>query len=532
MQRFFNTAGPCEPEWHFMVPPLQRLPEAQQLVERGQYFVLHAPRQTGKTTFLRAFAKSLTASGRFVALHFSCEVGEVAREDSAQAQASVLMAMRMSAQNHLDEPLRPPRLQLTGRDELDALSLTLSAWARQVSLPLVLLFDEIDALQGDSLVSVLRQLRAGYNDRGPGRFPWSVALCGLRDVRDYKAASGGDPSRLGTSSPFNIKVESLRLGDFDGKDIASLYAQHTAQSGQPFTAAAVDAALELSGGQPWLVNALGREVVDKIKVPLDQPITAEHLEVAKERLILARQTHLDSLVAKLHEPRVRRVMVPLLAGSEPSEDISYDDDVAYVRDLGLIKAQPPIRPANAIYREIVVRVLSSRVTDTIVLPPRTFTRPDGSLDLRVVFDEFAAFWTQHGEALQSSMPYHEVACELILSAWLQRVVNGGGHIERQYALGNRRMDVLVRWPPSGDLLAPLSRWQREALELKVWRSGEPDPLPRGLAQLEGYLHSLGLSHGWLILFDRRAERPPIEERTQFHTANTPTHGYAVDVLRA
>jgi hypothetical protein len=65
----------------------------------------------------------------------------------------------------------------------------------------VLFFDEIDALRGASLVSVLRQLRDGHNDR-PHAFPASVALCGLRDVRDYKSAAGGDPSRLGTASPF------------------------------------------------------------------------------------------------------------------------------------------------------------------------------------------------------------------------------------------------------------------------------------------------------------------------------------------
>jgi hypothetical protein len=532
MERFFNTAGPCEPQWHFMVPPLARLPEAQTLVERGQYFVLHAPRQTGKTTFLSAFARSLTASGRFVALYFSCEVGEVAGEDVAQAQASVLTAMRLAADIDLKPDHRPPRLSLSGREELEALGLTLSAWAQQVPLPLVLFFDEIDALRGDSLISVLRQLRAGYNRRGPGQFPWSVALCGLRDVRDYKAASGGDPNRLGTSSPFNIKVKSLRLGNFDRAEVEQLYGQYTDESGQAFTPAAIDLALELSGGQPWLVNALAREVVDELKVPRAQPIEPAHLELARERLILARQTHLDSLVSKLHEPRVRRVLAPLLAGLELEQDLTYGDDVCYVRDLGLIAPNDPVRPANAIYREVMLRVLSERPAGMIELPQRPYVRADGSLDLRVVLSEFAGFWTQHGEALAGTMAYHEVACELVLCAWLQRLINGGGHIERQYALGRRRMDVLVRWPPQGNLLAPLSLWQREALELKVWREGEACPLEAGLLQLETYLSALGLDHGWLVLFDRRSSRAPIAERTAFHPATTPNRGYAVEVLRA
>ena len=90
-----------------------------------------------------------------------------------------------------------------------------------------------------------------------------MVLCGLRDVRDDKAASGGEPGRLGTSSPFNVKVESLRLGDFTEAEARGLYAQHTEETGQPFVEEALAAAFELHQGQPWLCNALAREVIEK-----------------------------------------------------------------------------------------------------------------------------------------------------------------------------------------------------------------------------------------------------------------------------
>jgi hypothetical protein len=532
VERFFNTAGPCEPEWHFMVPPLERLPNARKLIERGQYFVVHAPRQTGKTTFLRAMARALTASGDFVALHFTCEVGEVAGDDVARAQRAVLEAIALAARQELRPDQQPPTVATNESAREAPLQQMLTAWAERLSLPLVLFFDEIDALRGDSLKSVLRQLRAGYNNRGPGKFPWSVVLCGLRDVRDYKAASGGDPERLGTSSPFNIKVESMRLGNFDRGAVGALYGQYTAQSGQAFSDPALDYAMVLSGGQPWLVNALAREVVEEIEVPLDQTIEPMHLDLAKERLILARQTHLDSLVAKLAEARVRRVIEPMLAGTSSQLDLTYDDDLSYVRDLGLIASNDPIRPANPIYREVMVRVLAVQPSAAIELPQRSFVRADKSLDMRAVLEEFAAFWREQGELLSHEVPYQEAACELVFAAWLQRIVNGGGHIERQYALGRRRMDVLVRWPPGGNLLAPTHLWQREALELKVWRTGEQDPQAKGLSQLEGYLESLGLERGWLVVFDRRETQPPVDERTLITTATTPKHGWNVDVLRA
>jgi hypothetical protein len=130
----------------------------------------------------------------------------------------------------------------------------------------VLFFDEIDAMVGDTVIGVLRQLRAGFPQR-PEHFPWSVILCGMRDVRDDTLASGGNPPRIGFSSPFNVKVASSRLGDFSFDEVRGLYAQHTADTGQSFTEAAVARAFELSAGQPWLVNSLAREIVDKMKIP-------------------------------------------------------------------------------------------------------------------------------------------------------------------------------------------------------------------------------------------------------------------------
>jgi hypothetical protein len=308
--RFFNTSGPCDSRFHYMLPALARLPEAPRLVERGAYFVVHAPRQTGKTTVLKALARELTGTGRYAALRFSCEAGKVAGDDYEAAQRAVLDAIVMAAEDNLPAELRPPQ-PWPERSQTQLLAAGLRAWAQQCTRPLVLLFDEIDALRGDSLISVLSQLRNGYDAR-PDSAPWSVVLCGLRDVRDYKAASGGDASRLGTSSPFNIKTASLRLGSFTAEEVRALYAQHTEGTGQAFDEEAVSKAFELTAGQPWLVNALASEVIDGMNIAPPEPITAAHMEQAKERLILARATHLDSLVARLQEPRVRRIIEPLM----------------------------------------------------------------------------------------------------------------------------------------------------------------------------------------------------------------------------
>ena len=485
MKRHFNTTGPCIDWMHYMIPAERRLPEAPGLVEQYGYFVVHAPRQTGKTTALQALAVSLTASGRYAALLFSCEDGQTWGEDAGAAQRAILGTLSRRAEGDLPPELRPPALELRGDQGL--IAETLTAWARICPRPIVLLFDEIDALRGASLITVLRQLRAGFGYR-PKEFPASVILCGLRDVRDYKAASGGDPERLGTSSPFNIKLASLRLGDFTPEEVRELYAQHTADTGQIFSEEAIARAVDVTGGQPWLVNALAREIVEAMAVPPAETITAAHVERAKERLILARATHLDSLVSKLHEPRVKRFIEPVLAGTTTRWDDAYDDDLRYCRDLGLVAQDNPLRIANPI----------------------------------------AAFWQEHGEVLAAGLPYHEVAPQLVLMAYLQRVVNGGGVIDREYGVGRGRIDLLVRWPyRRGDGQAAV---QRRALEMKLWRPGEADPRKKGLVQLDGYLAQLGLKKGVLVIFDRRPKKKR-GSKPRFEEALTPG-GRKVTLLRA
>ena len=523
VKKHFNTAGPCRADWHYMVPPLPRVPEAPGLVEGGAYFVIHAPRQSGKTTFLRAFARELTAKGELSAVYASCEAAEAMGEDVVAAQAVIVRRLEVEAEAQLPEELRPAPFS-TDTPET-RFGDFLAHWSRGSRRKLVLLLDEVDALRGQSLLAVLRQLRTAFPDR-PEWAPWSVVLCGLRDVRDYKVASGGDALRLGTSSPFNIEVESLRIGDFDDEDVKDLLGQHERETGQAFDEAASARLMELAGGQPWLVNALAREVIDKMAVV--GTITLEHVEQAKERLVLARATHLDSLVSTLTDSRVRRVLEPIVAGEEPPFDAAFDDDVSYVLDLGLVKPRP-LRVANPIYTEVIGRVLSDGIQRRVHADPRSFVRADGTLDLDVLVREFAAFWIEQGDVLVDGATYREAGAQLVLMAVLQRVVNGGGTVSREYGAGRKRLDLLVAWPhldASGRRVV-----QREAIECKVWRDGKKDPLAEGLVQLEGYLDRVGLERGLLVLFDRRAGAGPIEQRTREEQAAT-AKGRPVRVLRA
>lgn len=516
LRRRFNTAGPCQPDIHYMLPALRRIPQVRDLIDQRTYFVVHAPRQVGKTTTLMSLAAELTREGRYTAALVSLETGAPFRSDPGAAEGAVLGPWRRTADGLLPAELRPPPWPeaLPG----ERIHAALSAWARASPRPLVLFLDEIDALQDEALISVLRQLRSGYPAR-PTNFPWSLALIGLRDVRDYKVATESD-GRLGTASPFNIKVESLTLRDFNADEVAELYQQHTDDTGQRFTPDALAAAFDESQGQPWLVNALARQLVEVVVPDRSAAITADEVLKARQILIGRMDTHLDSLARVLREPRVHRILAPMIAG-EALPEVS-DEDQRYLTDLGLLRMDTAggLIVANPTYREVIMRSLagSSRASLPHIAP--TWLTPDGCLDPDKLLTAFLEFWREHGEALLGTATYPEIAPHLVLMAFFHRVENGGGVLNREYAVRRGRIDLVLRY---GQV--------RVAIELKVWRDSGKNPRPQGIKQLDGYLTGLGLDTDWLIIFDQRAGLPPIEERTRIEQTSADS-GRRIKVIYA
>jgi hypothetical protein len=340
----------------------------------------------------------------------------------------------------------------------------------------------------------------------------------MRDVRDYKVASGGS-DRLNTSSPFNIKVESITLRNFTLEDVKNLYEQHTQATGQIFTPDAINHAYYLTQGQPWLVNALAQETTQYLNTDPSVPITVDLINEAKEILIQRQDTHLDSLAERLRENRVQAIIEPILSG-EQLPDVPQDD-IRFVLDLGLCRQDTGrgLEIANPIYKEVLPRVLAYIPTISLGVIEPEWLSPTGELVPEQLLAAFLEFWRQHGEPLFKSTPYPEIAPHLVLMAFLHRVVNGGGTLEREYAIGSGRMDICLRY---GQVVL--------AMELKVWRKGSKDPLTAGLKQLDKYLSGLNLKTGWLVIFDRRPNLPPVSDRTTTEMAISP-QGRSITVIR-
>jgi len=502
--RDFNTAGPVRPDWHYCIPPLDRLNlrEVLALVRRARYFVLHAPRQTGKTSVLLALRDLLNGGsvGDYRCAYVNVEPAQTAREDVGAAIGAILDGMGREARHVLGDPANADLAEAvdpTSRPH-SVLGSFLSRWAAADPRPLVLLIDEIDAMVGDSLVSVLRQLRAGYVDR-PERFPHSLVLCGVRDVRDYRIHASSEKDVITGGSAFNIKARSLRLGDFTEAEVTTLLGQHTTATGQEFAPEAVNAVWEQTRGQPWLVNALAQEMCFRYGEPrrYGRRLGVDDVFDAREALILRRETHLDQLADKLAEPRVRRVVEPLLGGGDGNY---HARDLEYARDLGLVAVDPSPRIANPIYREVVPRELTWVLEKEIRHRPSRYVDADGALDLEALLAAFQEFFRDNSEHWIRRAQYTEAGPQLVLQAFLHRVVNARGRIDREYALGSRRVDLLVVWHrPDGET-------DRFVVECKLLRSGRARTLERGLEQTAAYMDLSGTDVGHLVIFDMREGR--------------------------
>ena len=500
MSKSFNIAGPCVPEKHYMLDPFRNIGgELTDLINQEQYFIIHAARQSGKTTLLKALTRQINAEAKYYALYCSLEAIDGLPEakdgmpEIVQKIASCIKNQNLPVGFAKDANFN----HFTG-----VLNDTLVDYCRLLDKPLLIFFDEADCLCSGTLVSFLRQLREGYINRPDVPFVRSLALVGMRNLRDYKDQVRPGSETLGSASPFNIAAKNINLRNFTQTEVAELYAQHTAATGQIFEIEAADYIFEQTQGQPWLVNAIACECVEEIcKRDYTIPITQKMAWQAKQNIILARGTHFDSLMKKLKEPRIRRIIEPLILGEEVKKHTS--DDYLYAKDLGLIRDNNgKTEPANPIYAELIIRTLNWDVQDSISNAYENYIVPrymkDGKIDMNFLIKDFQEYWRENSEIWKTRFEkdyyqYDEAAPHLVLQAFLQRVINGGGQIIREMALGSMRADLCVVYDG-----------HKYPIELKVLQNMRN--YTESLEQTSAYMDKVGSNIGWLVIFDRDTKK--------------------------
>jgi len=494
MNRIFNITGPCDPKRHYMIDALRRLgDEIFTLISQAEYFIIHAARQSGKTTLLLELTRLLNNGGKYHALYCSLENAQAA-PDAAEGIPAVIN----SVQNAL-EAYGAPHAGMFAKDinfgdHYNSLQKALTKYCKLLDKPLVLLFDEADCLSGQTLISFLRQLRSGYINRVNIPFIHSLALAGMRNIRDYRDEYRNPGSTLGSASPFNITAATMTLQNFTRNEVAELYSQYTEDTGREFGWDALSLVQAQTQGQPWLVNAIAREVVTSGNASMEA-IGAEPVTAAIQALVLKRDTHFDSLLARLHEDRVRQVVEPIIIGKEAAVR-RYSDDYGYVKDLGLIRDdQGKTEFANPIYSEIIIRSLNWDTQKELEETAPQYQMPryikEDAIDMDSLLKDFQAFWRENSDIWQKKYDYQEAAPQLVLQAFLQRVLNGGGSIVREMAAGAGRADICV-----------IYNGEKYPVEMKI-RRGE-STYGAGAEQILKYMDILGCGAGWLVVFDDRS----------------------------
>jgi hypothetical protein len=496
-----------------MLPPADRLVDAQldRYIRDNLYWVLHAPRQTGKTTFLQNWAREINSGDEAVACYVTIERCQGLPEPE-RCMPDLGKAIQEYA---FFSDLPVPELRTNAPNSIVS-DILMHFSALVAPKALVMLFDEVDALKGDAMISFLRQLRGGFMKRGVGKFPVSIALVGMRDLKDYITAAkdGVPPSPL---SPFNIKTDSILLGNFIQDDVKKLFIQRTEETGQQITEEALEYVWEQSQGQPWIINSLFERVTMRILKRNDyRTVTREHIEEAREQMILARETHLDSLAVRIKEPAIRNVMESLITGT-PDPDLTASEGFRICTDLGLVKKErstPMV--ANPIYKEVLARQLTYSAQDAIPEPEWQWEKSDGTLDMDALLMEFQKFWRKNSEIWEQKSDYTEAFPHLLLMAFLQRVLNGGGQIEREYAAGRGRMDLAVEY-----------KKRIYIIEIKLVHSYDTlaEIHDEGLVQIQKYRDKTDkAAPAYLVIFDRRPEMKnrPWDEKIYWQEEAVPS----------
>ncbi|MCP4344247.1 MAG: ATP-binding protein [Desulfobacterales bacterium] len=495
MKKYFNTTGPCSPDKHYMLPAQDRCKGIISLIDREHYFVIHSARQSGKTTLLLDIVRQLNASGDYYALYCSLETVQKIT-DPGDGIPAVINAMRSAIKYSSDIALKNFAADQDMNNYTIVLKDSLTDFCAELDKPVVIMFDEADCLSNSTLVSFLRQLRDGYTTRSAIPFVNSLALVGMRNIRDYKGKIRDNQESLGSASPFNIAKKSLTLRNFTKNEISDILEQHTEVSGQVFSPEVTEKIWHHTQGQPWLVNAVAAELIEEIlESDFSATISCDHADQAVQNIIFRRDTHIDSLLERLKEKRVQKVVEPVITGKESRYD-PLDDDFQYVLDLGLLRNdRGRFEPANPVYSEVIFRTLNmpaQREMDEREYPPYASSYLHGKdrLDMRRLMEDFQQFWRENSAMWEERYQYKEAAPHLVLTAFLQRIINKGGDIARESASGRGRLDLCIHY-----------KGRKYPVELKIRRDSKT--YEDGKKQLSGYMDTLGCDEGWLVVFDQR-----------------------------
>ncbi|MDR1080743.1 MAG: AAA-like domain-containing protein [Deltaproteobacteria bacterium] len=541
----FNIESACRPNEHYMLPIFDRCPKINEMIDGKKYFLIHSPRQSGKTTVLKNLTNQINKDGKYYAVW--CPLSRLTKiSDDADAMNGVVSAIRTGLKTSSIPILKQKYSEyqyvstLSEREKVDEFLYRLTT---ELDKETILFFDEMDTLTGSPLYLFLSILKDFFDSRtsDPIMYPRSIALVGTKDIREALDKIIPENELTGRPSPFNISPFSLTLPNFNIDEVEKLYAQHTQACDQIFERNAIERAWHWSEGQPWLVNALANEVIaNQLNNDFSQNITGENIDKAAYTLISSKLSHIQSLKNRFAEKRISKVLFALFGGTKDLSEAVTSDDIQIVVDLGLVKmvqdnisGESAFHVSNPIYQSVIVKALTSplqnAIPDEIVKPYINST----SIDMKGLIASFQTYWQQNSGMFTSSdfinktinlsvrnawkslgiirdnimskefikafkknfiNATNESLAHLVFFSFIQKLVNGGvDSVTREYALGNSRADICIIY---NKRIYPI--------ELKI---KGVSTYKHSIEQLHGYMDKCGADEGWLLIIDKDLDKP-------------------------
>ena len=493
--RIFEKSGVVDPEMSYYVP-LENVvnsdnQDIKTMVDRGRYFSMFAPRQSGKTTFLKETCRLLHGDPTYVAVLLNFL-------DYKELEKSTFYSL---IEKNLYEQLIN-RLREVHCEKADVVNCFLESHhlTDHISLrmffnelnrilqfkKIVIFIDEFDGIPLYELANFLNALRTLYHEYKDlkQKALYSVGLIGIRNIT--KLVVGG-------VSPFNI-ADHVELPPFSLKNVQDLYAQYTAETNQPFTEEAVKKVYGETGGQTWLVNRLGTILTVNVKPGTVEPIDEKDVDKAIQILLTEKNDHFDNLYekAKLFKETFVEIVFDNVKYKTDNEDQSW------LEQYGLIKKKEvKAVVANNIYKMRFTETFfdEADIEDNILA--RRAVLPGGILDMENILLDFARYIAQIGVRAfyQGGKPYEKTG-QFLLTAWLYPFIKGGeGELRCEVSSGLGRMDILLTY-----------KGRRYIIETKVNPYADITVIQKeGIEQVSAkYLASEGVAAGYLVIFDPRS----------------------------
>ena len=332
--RSFEDSGVVDPAESYYIKreniTNRKNQDMKTMVDKGRYFSIFAPRQSGKTTFFKEFCKELEKDSTYIAIRLTFQkLSNYSSVDFYQYFQKIFYENLIERLKIIDCPQLDDVQNFLSKHEIIN-NLTFSYLFEDLNKlikrkKIVLFIDEFEGIPLQELspfLMALRDLYQDYKDK-PDRALYSVGLVGVRNIAQLSVEG---------TSPFNI-ADHVEIPPFTLKNIQDLYVQYTQETNQPFTEEAVQKIFEETAGQPWLVNRIASIVTTKVKPETIDHINIDDVNKGIDLLLEENNEHFENLLKKilLYKNTFEKVL---------NNEVAYspnDSSQQWLRQYGLLK---------------------------------------------------------------------------------------------------------------------------------------------------------------------------------------------------